>query len=347
MRIYEGLTLENFRQSLADRPEKEEALKKLQYILSGGDPHRVDPGYETVHTAFLFSCRPDNPYRHLIPFKLKVSEADAELYHTERLQGYWEKKKDVVAKVFNLSSVQHPLAHFVKEMPVKHADAIRGLPAFDGLAHVLAENVPELRQDRELNVLYPGSGHHLAPLITAIKLIDEGKVDKASYIYTELDPAYSSLLIDHLRWAVFKGIFDQLTIGKWVEYPGNGSERLLELSYQGRPIRILFAVKRSGQEYYREEYLKSADLVILHDPGIGYLDDSFDLLAHLLLKRKALGLRQNQLVVMEGERKFQHNEKINWPGGLGRIILPGPYGHCRPVDGVGEIERCDFSTARA
>ncbi|MFO1518728.1 MAG: hypothetical protein U1F57_03545 [bacterium] len=321
-------------------------MGRLGSIILGGDPKRVDPGIETVMVAALFNSSVKGSYPNLLPFRIRITTEDIDLYSVETNRGVWRKKREEIKSGFQLSKVNHPFAQVVDAVEVERMDRFRGLPAFDRLADVVSNQLPRVKTSRDLKVLYPGGGSHVAPLMTALKLIDQGHIDQATFTYTELEKTHYGVLDVILSYGVSKGVFDKITAEKWAEFPGEGAERSLEISYKGRPVRILFAVKRSGENYYRDEYLKAADLVILHDPGIGYLSDSFDLLADILLKNKTLALPQNQLLVMEGERKTKADEKIAFPSGMAQQTLPGPYGHCRGVDWVGEVNECDYESAR-
>lgn len=345
----ENLTLEDFERNLFDRPGKQEALRELAQIISGGNPKLVDPGAETKHVATLLG-RNSLSYPHLLPFN-RITIID--IFHYGREHNKKElENREKIKQGFQISSIQHPFVKIVDHMPISQIDEFRGLPAFQDLAKVLLEKIPEVKTSRNLQVLYPGSGSHVAPLFTAIKLIDQGIIDQATYTYTELEGAKLGDLAKVLQYGATLNIFDRLTLNKGVDFPDGGSESVIEILYKGKPIRIIYALNRSGKDYYRREYFERADLIILHDPGRGDVISSFSLLADFLLNKKASPFSQkNQLVIMEGipdksDPKAPPGAVSTFPKAMGQTSIPGPYGHCFPLFDLGEIGKCNSNFAR-
>lgn len=198
----------------------------------------------------------------------------------------------VVADEFQLSQVDHPLARLFNSVDAAFFHDFRGLPAFDVLATVLVQKIPDIAARRELQVLYPGSGSHVAPLIAAMRLIDQGVIDRARFTFTEIKD-YSDRIGMLLAEGKEQGLFDDVKVSEPIPHILSGSEQTFEITYRGKKIEIVFALNRSGEKYYRREFLKGADLVVIHDPGDGgFLADSYGLFAHML-RQKAPNLIPN------------------------------------------------------
>lgn len=302
-------------------------------IIQGGNPERIDPGQEAVDLAWQLA-------NHGIPPFDRIRGKDINRY-------LWDGKREDVRKEFGLSQVQHPIVRLFDLAPVHWTSDLRGLPAFDQLADVLPDRVSDVRKSRTLKVLYPGSGSHIAPLVTAFRLIDQDVIDEARFVYTEIEPKAFPRLVDWLTEGAKTGIFEGVSIGKAVEFSGEGSERSVEIRYRGKTVHVLFALKRSGEDYFRDEYLEGAHLIVIHDPMAGRLTQSFDLLAQILVKKQAGFPDSDQLVIMEGDpAKPDPYFGMNIPKDLEQAALPGPYGHCTGVGGVGEVSGCNYRSAR-
>lgn len=159
---------------------------------------------------------------------------------------------------------------------------------FDLAASIQRLN-PAILSDRNLSVLYPGSGAHVSPVLTAMGLIDSNAIDTAEFVYTELNPEtakniYSGLMeIGRLK----PGLLESVAL--------NGDT--ITIVYKGKPITIRVDVNteaeaglspgesRSGEifQYMTEEQFKKADLVILHDL---YADPDHAILDLLEAQRK-------------------------------------------------------------
>lgn len=337
---FEGFSLTDFKQGLFDLPEKEVALNALgSYALDrllSGDPGRVDPGDEAYIAAEIFT----GPYAPVLPFA--VAQSDLDSYALE----YFSAHREVVAREYHLESVEHPFAGYFDNVSPYYFHDFRGLPVFDQLPDLVSANLPQISEHRELNVLYPGSGSHIAPLLTAMKLIDSGIIDRATFTFTEISD-YSSRITGLLELGIQLGIFDSVNEGGPKHFLFAGTEQSFEITYKGKKIVLVFALNRSGKEYYREDYLRRADLVVLHDPKDGYLRSSYDLLAHMQREKAKKFPESAQMVVMEGGRR---DWEIGFPESLAISEISGPYGHCQGFhhnEVLGEIWACQHRSAQA
>lgn len=350
----EGLRLSDFERTLPDLPGRQVVLETLNMIIAGrdvgfvdnaGDATRLDPLWETLRAARLFlSDVNEISYPHLWP--LRITEKDLKTYQKEAQIRYWDKHRDKIKSEFNLDQVNHPFVTIFDKLPVVDLPSFRGLSSYYQLADKILSLLPALSQSQKLHVLYPASGFHVAPLMTALRLMDNGVIHEAAFIYTEIDPQNFGWLVDVLRLGL-GDVFDRVAVEKKVEFSGEGSEQTIVLSYRGQPIRVVFALNRSGANYYRSDYLGWADLVVLHDPGNGAMKDSFDLLAKVLLDKQTVDSLKPQVMIMEGKRKGCPEDQFGFPPTLPQLFLPGPYGHCAGAMSVAEIEFCDFETSRA
>lgn len=324
VKMLEGLTLGDFESILPpDDPDRKEVMQKLKQIIRGSNyyprhdarrnPARLDPLWETIHAARLFRTNPpdrDESYPHLWPSRIIQEDIDA--YQRATLVQWWEGHREKVREEFHLNTVNHPFASLFDRLPVDILSALRGLPVFDSLGEKMVRLIPAIAKSRKLQVLYPGSGFHVAPLLTALRLMDAGIIDEAAYLYTEIDPSHFAWL-KHIFERGLGNPFDRVTLEPKREFPGEGSEQAILLDYKGHPLRIVFALNRSGENYYRPEYLKEADLVVIHDPGHGAFTDSFGLLAKVLWDKQAAGRGKEQVLIMEGTRKKYPKDRFGFP----------------------------------
>lgn len=321
-------------------------LANIKHLAAGGDPEQVDPGLETVLVAGLFSSG-GNRYPSVRPFGSIITREDIDAYHYQYNYDYWEARRgDVIAKNYGLREGD-PFYNILIRACVKYAPSFRGIPSFAALSGVLPDILPHVRETKRLSVLYPGAGFHVAPLVTAMQLIDRGVIDEARFTYTEIDESDHDYLTKILRLSAENGIFDSLSIGQWVDFGANGREQGFVAIYKGRPIRIVFALNRSGEAYYRDEYLEDTDLVVIHDPKSGPFEGSTELLAKILLTKAGRFAGKEQAVIIEGKIEASYDTVENsFPAWMRQWELPGPYGHCDGPDGVGEVEKCAYETAR-
>lgn len=183
--------------------------------------------------------------------------------------------------------------------------------------------LPHVKRIHEVRLVYPGSGGHLAPLDLFHNLIQKGVVDKASAIFTEIDDRSLIRIKTLLAGLIKRGVYANLKI-QTKKYLEGGSETVFSFKYHGKPIEIVFALKRSQDKYYREEYLAQSDVWIIHDPGTWEKGDSIRLLDSFL---RSLNTNENivgaPVIVMENVNGLDSEELLKGE----RKIIPFPYGH--------------------
>lgn len=382
VRLFENLTADEIAQWLPENPavripiigpiiriiadtedddydlSKHEVIQKLRAIADGSalpsdnpnrDRTRIDRGPETMHAARLFCRDEEVAYRRPLPFGIQVTEHDLDVYWTEFRREYWNEHRAEIAKNYGLEKGNLFLDAFNDpRISVEQLQSFRSLPTFDQLASTLPSILPQIRENKRFSALYIASGFHIAPIATAMKLIDAGDIEGAEFTFTEINEGSFYNLHYILRALVEHNIFIEITAGGWITFADEGKERLISLNYKGKPIRINFALNRSGEKYFRPEYLKEANLVILHDPGNSEFEDSVDLLAEILLLRRDGSFPENQTIIMEGSARNTYigPAKNPFPATMKQHEISGPYGHCSGEDGVGEIDTCAYNSAR-
>jgi hypothetical protein len=328
-------------------------LAQLAELIKGGDPKRIDPGPETVDFAKRFA--PDGGIFPFGPYPIYYEDIVA--YQMQLLKKRSEEPPPVGLRTlelrqkakenFGIDKLDHPLVHLMEGMDPSYAKDFRGLPAFIKLAPVWKQQI----QGRRLSALYPGSGSHIAPLAAAMDLIQSGSIDRADFTFTEIED-YSNDLMKLLTKGLELGIFDEISLGNWKHFSSGapnvkddaGAERMFRMVYQGKEIAIRYALKRSGEAYYRKEYFQDANLVIFHD--IDPWSNSFNILAEMLFDRKTKGLaHKKQLLIMEGSPVDSYYI-AHFPKELQQTELESPYGHCMKNGPYPESGECQTQTAR-
>ena len=174
-----------------------------------------------------------------------------------------------------------PILDRYKRNPQLHEylAAFNSAEAFQALGHEFIDRriTPEIRAAGKVNILYPGGGHHLAPLETAFVILNQVKeVQEVALTYTEIDwknaeKLSASLLILH-ELGLFNS-FDRKTLPKR-KRGQKGKEELFTLGFVDqcgtkKTVTIRFAYCMSGEKWYRDDYFKESDIFVCHDPGEG------------------------------------------------------------------------------
>lgn len=343
---FEGMTCKQFPELFTHRQDG--IVRELCKIAAEySDRSKLDEFGEVETVARLFAT-PNGPYRGLLSWS--ITEDDIDHYHADKIEDVIERDpnpgsprgRSYILEGLRFKTVDHPLARWVSQRPMGGFHAWRGLPAFDALAPEVAKLLTETKQ-RDLTMLYPAGGGHLPYLQTAFRLIDQGHVDHVKVIVTELEREGS----DYTRRLIplFKaGLIDRMITYPVVEFKDGGTEQTFYLRYKGKPIEIVLALKRSGEAYFRDDYLKQADVMIIHDCADGGRQkSSYGLLVEMLQARRRVAPDHKQIVIMEGKGG---NE---WDGtptlGFDPVVVKGPYGHCEGEEYLGEFEACHYDTA--
>lgn len=359
VRIFEGITHTRLKNMLAGYPVDAATQKNLDDIFTqdpAGKPDSIDRGTEAQNLAEELQAANHFLWKGKSPLFFKIRSKDIQLYKQQEEVEAWKARGDESFNELGIGKVNHPLAQVARDLGVTHFHNFRSLPAFDRLAQTIANELPAVKISRHLEVLYPASGFHIAPLLTAFRLMDQNLIDTASYTYTEIDKSAFGELCSYAEVLVNKGVCDSFSLKTpkiFGPYGSEGKEYKLELVYKGKTICFTLALNRSGREYYRGEYLPQADIVVIHDPGNNSLKLSYELLSQMLFEKSRgddVFKAKPQLVIMEGEQDPGYfapsiDRKATPPAGTSFIPLLGPYGHCDGVPVLGEITGCEFQSA--
>lgn len=245
--------------------------------------------------------------------------------------------KPIILKDLGISSMSGRLADYVKNQPIANLTSWRGLPVFGAFSTKLSAQLAET-QNRKPTILYPGAGTHYAYLQTLADLVRSSDIDSARVIATDLDTNMMTVRHD-FKELQRAGVIKNLRVSEpnSPEYfKDGGTEQSITFQMQGPafaiPITIVYALRRSGEAYFRDEYLKQADAVIIHDPGEGEIAASEKLLSDVVAAKRRVAPTRKQLVILEAAAKL--------PSGLNATKIAGPYGHGLGSDGLGEFYNC-------
>lgn len=220
-----------------------------------------------------------------------------------------------------------PLTDIENIAPLNLLHTTKSYLVFDQTADAIIRDYPEIISDGKLSVLYPGSGVHIAPYLTARALLDKGAIQEATYTYTELNPDLLtelkeafSLINDQLARAKRPPLYDNLLLDQ--------AANTLTLTYKGKPIVFKASVRNDASPkacddldicaYFNKDEFDTADLIIVHDSydaGI-FVPSLLRLQQHWGDKRKRLVLFGAETGISERDTNF-----------YGTSIISGPYGH--------------------
>ncbi len=133
----------------------------------------------------------------------------------------------------------------------------------------LADEAPIDTSSRSLNVLVPASGSHVAPLVTAMRLMDQNRIDEAKFIYTEINPRTVDNLVSVLRkWSSFNPNLSEPEIVEYRRGDNGGDITAIRVYWHNRPITIEVKIKDSPKGgYFDPEDASNANIIVLHDVG--------------------------------------------------------------------------------
>lgn len=341
-----------------------EALRSI--AVSSGDQGRLDSAAEIWRAAKLFGQNSSVPAIRHFQEMTDITDAHSESkfrIKPEAANAYLEMRRllPAIHKELGISQVHHPLAEFVKGLPLLGLDQWRSLQAFDGYAQKLGALLNKTG-NRHPTLLYPASGNHYAPLQTMMRLIDLGKADSVTMIGTELEfNRYD--MVQTLKAMKAAGVIEQFEAPSPtpMSFAKGGSEQIFKLRYRGKPIIIEMAVGRSGKDYFLPEHFKRATGVIIHDPDSISAANTYRLLATVAAAQQRAGDGADRLLVMEGSPNTNYlrgfgigqvmmsNPQVDRPTlGFKPETIPGTYGHCEDTGmsrGVGEIFACVYGGA--
>lgn len=302
--------------------------------------HRIDPGPEAVAVASLFYGTIN---RYL---RTPHQPDDFGTYNRERDLAALESQRGKILKSYEVDNLRHPAVEAMAAFPLRYIGSLQGGRVFYDVARTIEKYYPRLLKDRQLDALYPASGDHLAPLLTAFRLVDDGKIDRADFVFTEIKPEFRYRIEQQLIRLQGAGVIQNLAVLSPQLFSDGGDETLFSFKYKEKKITIRLALNRSGKSYWRSEDARQSELVIFHDVGTG---EKRPLLWPLLEQRKEKGWKHPQVVLLEG----REGESKELGDGLPRNFheVGGQYGHCNiqvTIDTPSrelETGRCEYKSA--
>ncbi|PIR25092.1 MAG: hypothetical protein COX62_02610 [Deltaproteobacteria bacterium CG_4_10_14_0_2_um_filter_43_8] len=315
---------------------------------SSGDKDRFDTWQEIKTASHLLSAYSKKPLPGIWTLEKFASPL---IFAEEKDIAAYQKLRGLRGEINHalFEQTKGTLAQHAKKVPLRELCQWRSLPVFDAFAtHVSA--LLEKTQKRTPCFLYPAAGTHYAFLQTVFRLAENNAIDAATIIATDIhvDP---NKMLAHFQGLQAAQVIEKVELGK--SYPNlnqpwsyffvrEGTEQTFTLFYrstQGKlvPIYVKLALNRSGEAYFRDEYLKQADAVIIHDPGSGDVKDSIRLLDEIVTARGRVGLAREQLVLMEGGSAALNSKTIQQSH---PTKIKGSYGHCNGIEGIGEFFNC-------
>lgn len=164
-----------------------------------------------------------------------------------------------------------PFSVVTENAPFHLQHLVKSHQVFHNLGAAIAADYPGVLRDRELSGLYLGSGAHLSPILTAMRLIDDGAIDRARFTYTELNPDTAANVLDALEAiAVYQpDLYDAAILaGDTVTIHYRGAEITVTASVRDAEdveLNRYGVGSTSVYNYFYESEFRDADLIILHD----------------------------------------------------------------------------------
>ncbi len=336
---------------------------------TSGDPERLDSADELWRAAKLFGQVSRIPAIQRLQTLTDVDDLDEgpdsklRITPTEA-HTYLELRRllPAIQKELGISQVHHPLAAFVKRLPLLGLDQWRSLQVFDGYAEKLSALLNKTG-NRNPTLLYPASGNHYAPLQTMMRLIDLGAADSVTMVGTDLEFDRGDM-VRTLKALKHAGVVESIDTPPptTMSFSRGGSEQIFKMHYRGKSITIEMAIGRSGEEYFLPKDFKRAVGVIIHDPDSIHAKNTYKLLSSLAAAEINVGDKNERLMLMEGtpgpnyirgftmgSQTMRSDPQIQHPMlGVSPERIQGTYGHCKDTFGdigVGEIFACAYESA--
>ena len=140
----------------------------------------------------------------------------------------------------------------------------------------------------EVNIVYVAAGYHVAPLEVALQLFEQGAVNRANYVYTDVDEQSMNDYVTVLSLLKEQGLFKEVTVED--SNVDVGEEKRIRVTYETKSgeekeINIRYALCGTGLRTITSDYVKDADLLIDHDSGfVGLAGDPMTRRAEFMLE---------------------------------------------------------------
>lgn len=257
-------------------------------------------------------------------------ETDVAFYSdVESLQGLERKREEILKEYGIASDTKHPFLETLKtHVPIRDIDTFKSSASY--LQTEIFKKYGLFAEGRTFIGLIPAAGSKLSTLLVAISAMDEDFIDSAEFIYTEIRPIYISRLhaqLKILQDEKFKGknIIQNYRheIKEFSAQQGGGLEVKFTFQYltkKGLPkdITLTFALNRSGKNYFRQDQVEKANIVIWDDTSMTDMEFA-------LQNRRSNG---PQLVMVEKSDLLKNLENINMRKKYKSEIIKAQYGHC-------------------
>ncbi len=190
------------------------AYEKIAWMAENDPDDAVRAKAAELRDGTIFICRNEDRETFFSPSKLHTDQ-----WSIERLR---EQGIDVA---------DHPMFGIIQHMPDwSSIDDLRSAGVFVETAQSM-ELREMLGQRRDITILYPASGSHISSLLIPFKLIDDGRLDRARLVYTEINPHSLPSIERYLGWYQDQGIISGITTSK--RGFADGEETAIKFSYQG------------------------------------------------------------------------------------------------------------------
>ncbi len=244
-----------------------------------GIPHKLETtaafqcavGYPEIQSWFedrfsLLNISGD--FTHLVKGGTSVADELLALPDRHPLGGVANRMMHDVAAQLARRASPGKWQYLMSQLPF-YFSSFKSAKAMSDLARMAVHHT-DVANNRYAYILVPASGHHVAPLVTAMVLMDQDIIDRADYVFTETDASSVGNTVKALKkWAALRPeLSPPEKLGEWWGRHG-GSIFRIQLYWKGRPIRIHMAISDSPRgKYFTPADADAADIVILHDVGL-------------------------------------------------------------------------------
>lgn len=206
--------------------------------------------------------------------------ADPKNYVSEKCQ---DKRATFPVGVHELEVLTSgPLARIIPHLDIGGAfSGDRGIDDFrSGAVMRDAMHNPQIKvlmqQKRKINILYPGGGSHMTPLVFAFDGIDNGWLDSAELVYTEIEPKTEKTTRDYLNWFYNNGVISDLT-DETISSNDSPQSHTTKFSfkYEGKPITLAFTLNCGAELWATDDQIRNSDLIIIHDSLYNHNDKDY------------------------------------------------------------------------
>lgn len=150
--------------------------------------------------------------------------------------------------------------------------------AFRDLARSYLQTAPpEVLKKREITLLYPGAGNHIAIFEVAAQILEsQNQTESIHLIFTEISQKSYKETIDALAKLAQRGFLKEIEKRhRSFKKSGKGEEYIHIFEYQTasgqkKQIKLTYALNRSephkgDHDYYRQSYVATSDILVSHD----------------------------------------------------------------------------------